>query len=111
MDEIWYDQNDTTGVVKVLSPPGYELGVTDPGSIVHLILAHNPRSEGTLQFGDNNQSVLNTKFKLRYRSSLCIQKLSQFVWQHTIYPDTEEEHVPRVGGDIPEWIDLGEMDD
>ena len=66
---------------NVLSPPGYEDDVTDPGSIVHLILAHNPASKGTLQFGDNNQSVLNTKFQLRYRSSLCIQKLSQFVIQ------------------------------
>ena len=27
---------------------GYEDDVTDPGSIVHLILAHNPGSEGTL---------------------------------------------------------------
>ena len=33
---------------NILTPPGYEDDVTDPGSIVHLILAHNPGSEGTL---------------------------------------------------------------
>jgi len=119
VDEIWFvkDQNNIRGIQmlgrddNVLTPPGYEDDVTDPGSIVHLILAHNPASKGTLQFGDNNQSVLNTKFKLRYRSSLCIQKLSHFIWQHTAFPDTEEEHVPRVGGDIPKWIDLGNWDE
>ena len=111
MDEIWYDQNDTTGVVKVLSPPGYELGVTDPGSIVHLILAHNPVSQGTLQFGDNNQSVLNRRFTLSYRNTKEILQLSQLITRGSFYPDLEEEHVPRVAGDLPCWINLGDWDD
>ena len=38
-------------------------------------------------------------------------RLSQFIWQTGGLPDTEEEHVPRVGGDIPDWIDLGDMDE
>ena len=112
VDEIWYDQNDIHGDAKILTPPGHEDDITDPGSIVHLILAHNPVSQGSLQFPEtSSKGVLNSTFTLRYRNTIEIQKLSQLVTQGSFYPDLEEEHVPRVAGDIPCWINLGDWDD
>ena len=104
-DEIMY-KNDKS-YDEFLIPPGYQTNIKEPSSIVNLILAYNPASKHTMKIlPDASCSVLEKQFLLRYRSTEKIQKLTQFVSKRGNKSFVDEELVPCVPGDFPEWIDI-----
>ena len=104
-DEILYKNDESYD--EFLIPPGYQTNIKKPSSIVNLILAYNPASKHTMKIlPDASSSVLEKQFLLRYRSTEKIQKLTQFVSKRGNKSFVDEELVPCVPGDFPEWINI-----